>query len=235
MPNDRFYTPEQLVENAPVNLPEDESRHLARVMRVAEGEVIEVINGHGQLARARVDAVQKKHVTLTVVKVHHAPPPTREVILVQAMPRLARLDTIVEKGTELGMTQLWLFPGQRSEKTEISEHQQIRIHAQMVAAIKQCGRLFLPTLIVKPELNRWQGIPHKAFFGDVDPSAPHFYAELNGLHNESIIFFVGPEAGFSTNEERLMRKMHAKGVCLHANILRTDTASLAALTIMSLL
>jgi 16S rRNA (uracil1498-N3)-methyltransferase len=229
MPNDRFYTPEALTEGVNVSLPEDESHHLIRVMRVQLHEEVEVINGQGKLAHARVTEIQKKHVVLEILTVHTTPPPAQEVIIAQAIPRLNRLDTIVEKGTELGMTQLWLFPGQRSEKKELSAQQQQRVHMQMVAATKQCGRMYLPSLQLKPALNRWDGVSHPAFFGDISPEAPLFQIS----DKTSLIFFIGPEAGFAREEENTLRQLNAKGVKLHPNILRTDTAPLVVLSLVS--
>lgn len=233
MPNDRFYTPDPLETNTSLRLSEEESHHLTRVMRVQLGEHIEVINGKGQLAKAEVTEIQKRHSVLNILHLQTEAPPTTEVILAQALPRLNRLDTIVEKGTELGITQLWLFPGQRSEKKELSDQQQQRIHTQMVSALKQCGSLFLPTLILKPALQRWDHLPYPAFFGDLSPHAPPFHTYSQRVAEGSVLFFVGPEAGFTSDEVEQMQKLQAIGVRLHQNILRTDTASLAALSIIS--
>ncbi len=234
MPNDRFFAPVPLQASASIRLSEEESHHLTRVMRVQVGEVVEVVNGKGQLAQAQVSEIQKRHTLLNIIQVHSQPPQSTEVILAQAMPRLNRLDTIVEKGTELGMTQLWLFPGQRSEKKELSEQQQQRIHTQMVSALKQCGSLHLPTLVLKPPLQRWDHLPYPAFFGDLAEGAPSFLIYSKQVSEGSLLFFVGPEAGFTSDETDHLRKLGAQGVRIHPHILRTDTAPLAALSIISL-
>lgn len=233
MPHDRFFTAQQLTIGTEVALSEDEGYHLARIMRVAVGETIEVVNGQGWLAQATVEAIQKRTVTLRIVNIHQDPPPRREIILAQALPKVNRLDTIIEKGTEIGATQIWLFPGQRSEKRDLSPNQLQRVHALTISALKQCGRLYLPKIEIKPVLEKWTELPCKGFFGHTSDDAPTFQQLWQQEKPKDIIFFVGPEAGFTPHEIRILKRLEATGVCLHNNILRTDTASIVALSLIS--
>jgi 16S rRNA (uracil1498-N3)-methyltransferase len=205
-------------------------------MRAQVGERVELINGRGYLATALIEQLDKKQALLLIEEITSAPPPSFEIILAQAIPRSPRLDFILEKGTELGMTQLWLFPGQHSEKKELSEHQIERAHAVILAAAKQSGRLYLPTLMLKPPLRQWQRPPFPAFFGDVNPAAPPFAQEwLKNPPKEGVIIVIGPEAGFLSEEVEQLKQLSAHPVKLHQNILRTDTAALAALSLIELL
>ncbi len=89
-------------------------------MRIQEGEIIELVNGRNELAQAKLIEIEKKRARAEIVSVVKTEP-SRPIILCQALPRPNRLDTIIEKGTELGMTELRLFPGERSEKKNLSE------------------------------------------------------------------------------------------------------------------
>lgn len=227
MPAARFFIDSELREGDLVTLSDDEAFHLTKVMRKASGATIELINGKNQLAIATVE----KGSHCRILSVENASPPHLPIILLQALPRLNKLDWIVEKGTELGMTELWLFPGERSEKGDLTPTQQQRLHHLAVAAMKQCGRLDLPTILLKPPLLSWTALPCRGYFGDVDPKAPFFLSCLD--KSEGICFCVGPESGLTELEEAHLRQLDARGVRLHPNILRTETAPLVALSLIN--
>jgi 16S rRNA (uracil1498-N3)-methyltransferase len=203
-------------------------------MRTKAGDRVEVVNGQGILATAQVEQIDKKLAQLHIDGISSEPKDPFEIILAQAIPRINRLDTILEKGTELGMTQIWLFPGDCSERKELNENQLKRAKGILIAAMKQCGRLWVPQILEKPSLKKWDELGYPAYFGDVKPSAKPFAAVLKESRpKDGVIFFTGPESGFSEGEEKILEKLGAMGVKLHSNILRTDTASLVALTLLS--
>lgn len=234
MPIERYFSDSDLVKGESLTLTDQEFHHLVHVTRIKSGEEIEVVNGRGALATAIVNRLEKKQAVLSVNSVMCAPKSNTEVILAQAIPRINRLDFILEKGTELGMSQLWLFPAAESERRSFTDHQLDRMRAIKVSAMKQCGRLYLPQLKIMPPLNQWKPLECIAFYGDVDPKAPVF-AEIwkEMQHPEHALFFVGPEGGFNAEEQTILQQLNAKGVKLHPNILRTDTAALTALSLIT--
>ncbi|MFN0064742.1 MAG: RsmE family RNA methyltransferase [Chlamydiales bacterium] len=231
MPANRFFLDHPLLQENRAHLQGTEAHHLTKVMRKSRGAIVELIDGHGKLATAEVLAVGRELVELKILSLTESEKPERR-ILCQAIPRLNRLETILEKGTELGMTELWLFPGELSEKTSLTKNQIERIHTLFVSALKQCGRLYLPLLELKPSLLEWKELPLQSFFGDIAPDAPPFPQKLR---HEPILFCVGPEAGFTPKEEEKLRKLGAQGVALSHAILRTDTAPLVALSLIEFL
>ena len=158
MPANRFFLDDPLEPNTVVHLDKQEMHH-ASVMRMREGQVAEIINGRGTLA----------HATYTKAGFHidsvETADPHPAIILCQALPRMNRLDTILEKGTEIGMSEVWLFPGDRSEKKSLSPNQLKRAEHIFISAIKQCGRLHLPKLVLKPSLKDWSKPPGLTLFG----------------------------------------------------------------------
>lgn len=223
MPQNRFFVTPPFTLGSQIDLRE-EARHI-KAMRIRLGETIELVNGRHQLAKARlIDS----HLAQILAVEEHLPP--LPVILCQAIPRLNHLDFIVEKGTELGMTELWLFPGMRSEKKELSKTQLIRLKHLTIAAMKQCGRVDLPTITINPPLLQWEGLPHPAYFGDLSPDAPSLLAVLRD--KEGVCFINGPESGFSEKEENALKQLGARGTRLHPWILRTETAALVALSLI---
>ncbi|MGE3954159.1 MAG: 16S rRNA (uracil(1498)-N(3))-methyltransferase [Parachlamydiales bacterium] len=225
MPHDRFYVQGPLRPHTRVELGGEEAHHL-RVMRKRQGDTVELINGQGALAKASVG--EKNSLSIEEVVVMEEPKP--RLILAQALPKPNRLDLILEKGTELGAATFLLFPGERSEKKELSPSQLERAHRIIVAATKQCGRLYLPEVVVMPPLKEWSPFPRSALFGDIREGAPKLKDALP--EGDEITFFVGPEGGFSDRELGLLEKQ-AQGVKLHPLILRTDTAPLVALALLT--
>lgn len=234
MPNNRFYIDAPLATGQIVTLSSTEGHHLAQVMRARVGSEVDLINGRNSLATARIESLGRRgECDLLILAVNTQPTNAFPLIIAQAIPRINRLDTILEKGTELGMHALWLFPGERSERTELSEQQKLRTQTVTIAAMKQCGRLDLPEIQWKDPLKDWSALRLPAFFGSLhNAAAPFGVAWANAQPKSGAIFFVGPEAGFSPAEEAKLTQLGAIGVNLHSNILRTDTAPLAALTLM---
>lgn len=233
MPAERFYSDSPLTLNDTIILRDQEFHHLKHVMRITQGQEVEVVNGAGVLAIANVGKLAKDHVALTIVSSEITPQPIEEVILVQAMPRSNRLDFILEKGTELGVTQFWLFPSFHSPRKQMTENQVERMQALTIAAMKQCGRLHLPHVILKPPLSEWSVPPGRLFFGDVCPGAPRFLDSWKeSKPTFPVLFFTGPESGFTEDEVNRLKEWKAQGVKLHSHILRTETASLVALSLI---
>lgn len=233
MPINRFYKDAILISDEVIFLEDQELHHLSHVVRTEVGETVELVNGKGQLALAEVASISRKRADLKVLSVDDHPEPSWNTALALGIPRINRLDMVVEKGTEIGVSKLLLFPGDNSEKKEIFENQLGRLKAISIGAMKQCGRLYLPEITLLPPLKKWKSFPENAFFGDLSPNAPLLYEALQKKPRPAAAcFFVGPESGFTKAEIALLEAAKVKGVSLNNNILRTDTAAIAALTIL---
>jgi 16S rRNA (uracil1498-N3)-methyltransferase len=225
MPHNRFYTPSELLAGAEVVLNDTESDHLVKVVRVRVGEQVELVNGRGVLALARREAN-----ALRVESVQHEAPPL-ERILALALTRPALLEWAVEKGCELGATAFWLFPGQLSDKQELSAAQKGRLAHIAIAALKQCGRLYLPPLIDKPALRSWGALAETVLCADPAPHLPYFW-ELTLERQAAWVWCIGPERGFHEEERaHLEQVLKAQSCRLHPHTLRAETAPLVALAL----
>lgn len=236
MPSERYFLETSFKVNEHQELKGSEFHHLAHVMRARKGDVVELVNGQGALAQATVEDLKKDKGLLKIEQVDHEPAPPCRLILAQALPKSNRLDLILEKGTELGVDSFWLFPGQHSVQKECYPSQIERARIVTIAAMKQCGRLYLPSICFKPSIEKWENLSNMtSFFGDLDPNAPLFETAWKKLASPSfpIVFIIGPEGGLSQQEEQSLRDQGATGVKLHANILRTETASIMALSLLS--
>lgn len=233
MPDDRFFVSEHFSVKTKTLLKDQELHHLLHVMRVRVGENIELVNGKGQLAQGILEKVEKQQAHVAVQNVISEATPTTSLILAQALPRLPRLEYILEKATELGVTDLWLFPAEHSERKELSATQLQRLHQILISSIKQCGRLHLPKITLKPPLFAWQPLQN-AFYGDTRPEASPLIQAFTRTVPAECIWIVGPEKGFSSKEtDFLASAIGAEGVSLHSNTLRVDTAAITGLSILS--
>lgn len=232
MPAYRYYVDNPLIINALVKLIGQEHQHFFKVMRGRVGDQIEVVNGRYQLGFADVLEIKRNETILNIVKIETVKPSSFKYIVAQGLAKLNRLEFIVEKCTELGATEFWLFPTERSEKHNLTKTQLERLNYIIISAMKQCGRLDAPKLILKPEFRDWKIDANiSLFYGDVSEEAPHFSSSLSKIDQTTILFIVGPESGFSINECNEFKERKTHGVKLCDHILRTDTASITAIAI----
>lgn len=235
MPAERYYYENCFHLYDSLTITGVEFHHLTHVMRVRKGEHVELVNGKGELATTEVKEIAKDRAILRIEHIFQEPERPCRLILAQAMPKPNRLDTILEKGTELGVDCFWLFPGTLSVKKEMYPQQIERARHITIAAMKQSGRLTLPTIIFQPAISRWSAFQTPAYFGDVDPAAIplHTFCTKTGSVSFPMIFITGPESGLDPQEMQMLKELGAKGVSLHPNILRTDTASIVAVGLLS--
>jgi 16S rRNA (uracil1498-N3)-methyltransferase len=226
MPVERFYSAESLEQGSKVTFEGAEFHHLKHVIRSKEGDLVELVNGKGDLASVRIESLGKKRASLLVESARSSKRSSFSLILIQAIPRPSRLDTILEKGTELGVTEFWLFPGERSER-KIAQTQLPRLHSVTVAALKQCGRLFLPTMQIIPSVLKWERVPENCWYGDFSSDSK----PLRPASQSAIV--IGPESGLTSKEVEYLKALGAKPASLHPNTLRTDTAAICALSLLS--
>ena len=234
MPAERYYNPRHFEIDDDFYFEDQEFHHFLNVMRTRVGESIEVINGKGQLATALVVSIEKKRALVKVTNLVNEEQPKYKFILAQGIPRTNRLEYILEKCTELGVTEIWLFNSTNSEKRTYTDHQLERLNTILISAMKQCGRLYLPKLCFVKSLSEFPNSSLGCYYGDTSPDAPSFVKVLSEQHEKNgSLICIGPEGGFTADEHKYLKSQGYIGIKLHNNILRTDTAAIAALSLMS--
>jgi 16S rRNA (uracil1498-N3)-methyltransferase len=221
-------------------LDEDNSHHLARVLRAQSGDRLVLFDGQGREGNA---VVVKSDKTAMVVRVTTIATVTREsplrLTLIQALCTGDKMDWVVQKATELGVTRIIPVAADRSVlKLDATRAVKRRDHWQAIAqaASAQCGRTVVPDITpVRPfaeVLSNWvqQASPKTGWL--LDPFADQSVsgAELEG----PITFMIGPEAGWSDTEEDQARAAGVQGVRCGPRILRTETAAVVVLTTLAI-
>jgi 16S rRNA (uracil1498-N3)-methyltransferase len=228
MPADRFFIDAELKRNETVLLAGPEHHHLAHVMRLKEGDELELVNGRGDLALGKISEVRKKETLIQLLKSGHEPDTkTARVFLGVPLMRASKLEWIVEKGTELGVDAFLFYRAAHSELEELHTRHLERLHALIVSALKQSGRLYLPSVEVFPALESLLNREAQVLFGDLSVKK---MIEKNPTASK-ILFVSGPERGFSKEEETLLSEK-GEGVSLSRYVLRAETAPIVAASIL---
>jgi 16S rRNA (uracil1498-N3)-methyltransferase len=208
-----------------------ESRHALRVLRLAPGDALQVIDAAGQQAEAVVIGARGGRLR---VRLGPAGPCSGEARLVGrvGLPRLrsvARMDWAVEKATELGAAAFEVYGADRSLKgvARAGEGRCKRWERVALAAMKQSGRALAPPVRVHADLTALLEVLPGARLLAADPLGAvqppgDWLAQAAGER----VLLVGPEGGWSEREERLLDERGAARVALGPRRLRAETAAL---------
>lgn len=227
MPHDRFFSNEPFSKNQIIELKDSEFHHL-KVMRIKPNDQIELINGKNQLATASLISIDQKTALLKIENLIEKKK-KNEIILAISFLRQNKLDLILEKATELGVTQFFFFPSKNSELDSLSPNKKERMESILISAIKQSGRLDLPKISILKNIKEFESYGFDFCYGDINGGSFQ-------ITSKPICFFIGPEKGFTAEEVFLLENsLKAKSIKLNDNILRSETAAICAATLLSYL
>ena len=220
-------------------LPPEQGRYLAAVMRKVVGDEIAVFNGRDGEWTARLVEVGKKSVRIALIEQTRNQPAGQGPVLLIALVKRSRLETIIEKATELGAARIQLLITRRSN-ADHTNVDRLRLIAQEAA--EQTERLDVPEILPPVKLEKLLvDLPYGAvFFGDEDSTheadkvtRPMLEAlKAVGSNPAVSAILVGPEGGFDEVERNTLRSLaNVHPVNLGPRILRADTAAISALTL----
>jgi 16S rRNA (uracil1498-N3)-methyltransferase len=228
----RLYLEDPLRGGDIVELSADRAHYLFRVLRLTRGDRLIVFDGSGVDHVAVVVGPDARRGRLEIAEaVRQERPPAFRLHLVLALIKGDRLDFVLQKATELGVTDIWLTATARSEVRLSGErHRRRQQHWRRVlaAACEQCGRARLPDFhspIALPELLLQLAVDQLLL---LDPGARPI--ESVGARDTAVL--VGPEGGFSDDERKAVLDRGAQPMGLGDRTLRADTAPVAALAVL---
>jgi 16S rRNA (uracil1498-N3)-methyltransferase len=229
-----FFVATRDVRERSVVITGDEARHAARVLRVRPGETITAADGTGRVLEAVVTDVGD-HVCADIRRVWEVEPPAPRVVLYQAVAKGDRMDDVITKAVEIGVSEIVPFLAERTV-VRWDEPKRVKARERWTAvarsAAKQCR---------SPRLTRVRDIgdgPAGAIDAGASVLVLHEPAEqlirkaLPEAAPESIVLVVGPEGGLTEAEVELLERGGGTPVSLGDRILRTETAGLVAATIV---
>lgn len=230
MSANRYFIDQRLEEGETLELQGKEFRHAQLVMRRETGNSVALVNGRGQLAQARVLENRKTSIVLKIEQSVIVAPPKHELILVQGIVRWEALCWIVEKATEIGVTQIG-FAGQKDSTISPSRLQRLRNIA--IAAIKQSNNLHLPRIGPEQMWNAWTFSASTQIFC-ANPLGPKLVDHSNLALDGDCALLIGPEKGFSKDDLTYFSTLNVKSTWLSAHTLRSETAAICGLFLLKI-
>ena len=227
----RLFVDEALTEGSELRIEGGQAHYLLHVMRLKEGAPVKLFDDRTGEYLATVTATGKRDLVLTVEAKLREREAAPDLWLCQALIKKDRLDWIAEKSCELGIARFVPVLTQRCVADKLKED---RLRSQMIEAAEQCERTALPEIGVLSKLDALlRGWPEDRtlLFCDERGGTPLAEVLVAGGHRKSAIL-IGPEGGFSDDENADIRAHpQTVPVSLGPNILRADTAAVAAISV----
>jgi len=225
----RFFVSEIGPETATVT--GEDLKHLSAVLRLKKGDKVMLSDGKGSECQGEIERVEPGRAQVKtgpwrpcISEPHH------RLTLFQCLPKAGKMETIIQKGTELGMSALVpvfsarcvVQPGKDFEK-KLQRYRKVAREAAM-----QSHRGLIPEVLPLVELKKADlsifDTVYVAYEGEREQSLKNVMVDRPGRR---IALFVGPEGGFEADEVENLLKKGAKAVSLGPRILRTETAGMA--------
>jgi len=212
----------------------DDARHLTQVLRVEAGQLFE-ISDNRSVYLAEIESTRKSQVKFRVLEQLPDPPQETPVHLIAALFKFDRLEMMLEKATELGVTSVHFVRAERSDKglEKAGEKRIERWRRIVLEASQQSRRLRLPELHEPVKLRDALGLPaSRRLFLDEDRSGVSVLESI-GEGVQSVALMVGPEGGWADHERQVAREAGWTSVSLGDRILRAETAAITALAVVN--
>ena len=236
----KFFTPKEFINGDVAKIIGDDVKHIYKVLRISEGEKVVLNNCEGAEYLAKVTNVSKQEVLLEIIeKLDLNNESDIKIYLFQGLPKSQKMDLIVQKGTELGITEFIPTITHRVDVKLKGEFKKLdRLNRIALEAAKQSKRSIVPRVIEPLEFEDVLGkINDLDLFIVPYENAENFGVKtlINKIRSEekasdikSVGIFVGPEGGIEEEEIEKLKETGAHIVTLGKRILRTETAGFVA-------
>ncbi|MDE2228005.1 MAG: 16S rRNA (uracil(1498)-N(3))-methyltransferase [Alphaproteobacteria bacterium] len=229
----RIFVESDLAPGASVQVTAGQAHYLLSVMRMKRGDALAIFNGRDGEFDARIAEAGLRVCTLELVARRRPQRGEGDLWLCFAPVKRARIDFLVEKATELGVSELRPVV---TARTVVSRLNLGRLRANMIEAAEQSERLTVPVLRAPMKLaallDDW-GSGRRLVFCDETGQSPPIAEALKDVAGAAGGVLIGPEGGFADSELDLLRRLpFVCAVGLGPRVLRADTAALAALAVV---
>ncbi len=221
-----FYNSELDLQTKQMTFDKEESRHIIRVLRKKEGDILTITNGKGYLFYAEIMIANDKKCVASITKVEEKTKPWRYHLHMAIAPTKNndRLEWFLEKATEIGVDELTPIICQNSERKVVKLE---RLEKVIQSAMKQSLKFRLPKL--NPPVKFTEFIDNtegQLYIAHCEPSEK---VSLKGIElNGNYTILIGPEGDFSPEEIALCRAKNSIEITLGESRLRTETAGVVA-------
>lgn len=233
----RIFSDQDLERGQSVSLNEFASGHICRVLRMKPGRELVVFNGRGGEFSAVLKEADTKEAVVDLVDFDSVDRESNlNIHLGLALSRGDRFDWAIQKSVELGVTEITPLACERSDRIADQKRLGRKLdhwRKLIVSASEQCGRTVLPRIFEPRDCVNWcvETESLKGFF--FAPSRPSLTQCLEGIASppSSVRLAIGPEGGFTQEEETLFVEQGFDAVSMGPRVLRTETAPVAAISL----
>lgn len=236
----RFFVKPEDIENSFIKISGDEYNHIKNVLRLKASDIITVSDGLGMDYTARIDSFEANCVIADIISSNnnYTEPPI-EVTLYQGIPKSDKMDLIIQKSIELGVSRIVpvkmdrtvvKFGSEKDIDSKVTRWQRIALEAS-----KQCNRGKLPKVdrpVTFDAALKLSGNSQLRILPYENEKSNKLKNALEKSEIKDISVFIGPEGGFSEAEVRSAEHANVLPVTLGPRILRTETAGIAVLSIL---
>lgn len=217
-----------------------ELHHLKDVLRLEKGNEVVVFDVKGREFVGKIEFISKKEASVIIEKqIEISKESFLEIILGQGVIKLPKMDIIIQKATELGISKIIPFTADRSltrlEKGFITKKEE-RWQNIAIDAAKQCGRGIIPNIerimTFAEILSGWDKYIKIILWEGETKNTLKDILKLQGISQQGFIILIGPEGGFSDVEIVEAKKTGFLPVSLGPRILKAETAAISAITII---
>ena len=212
----------------------EQASYLRGVLRLADGDEILVFNGRDGEWRARIEAEGKRGAVLEALSLVRPQAGGPDLHYLFAPLKRARLDYMVQKATEMGVSRLVPVLTRHTVAERVNLE---RMRANAIEAAEQCGILRVPEIdepVKLPALLQGWDASRTLIFCDEAAEQGSPLAALTALPPDPLAVLIGPEGGFSPDERDMIRAVpQATAISLGPRIMRADTAAVAALALVN--
>ena len=240
----KFFTPKELINGDVAKIIGDDVKHIYKVLRISEGEKVTLNNCEGVEYLGRVKSVSKQEVLIDILEELESNNESDvNIYLFQGLPKSQKMDLIVQKGTELGITEFIPTITHRVDVKLKGEFKKLdRLNRIALEAAKQSKRSIIPKVSEPIDFNEvLEKINSLDLLIVPYENANNFGIKtlINELRKENNIdniknigIFVGPEGGIEEDEIERLKDKGAHIVTLGKRILRTETAGFVATSLI---
>ena len=228
-----FYLADIPADTAEFILPEETSKHIVSVLRMQEGEELQLTNGRGKIVRASIQKAHKKSCTLKTIEVLQSVDSRKPVTLaISLLKNPSRFEWMLEKVTEIGIRKVIPLISHRTERQHFRADRMKNI---MISAMLQSQQSWLPEMMEPVSFTEVlkMGDFEKKYIAHCLPEQRTSLRQGANQSSSSIIL-VGPEGDFSPEEISAAIELGYKPVTLGDTRLRTETAGVVAATLLSI-
>ncbi|MEZ4600688.1 MAG: 16S rRNA (uracil(1498)-N(3))-methyltransferase [Syntrophotaleaceae bacterium] len=235
----RFFVPADSLVNDIVTLSGETLHHLAVVLRLSRGDEILLLDGRGNFCHCRISILEKNHGLAEVLRRWHEAETACPVHLLQGLPKADKLELILQKGTELGISSFSPLDCERSV-VRLADSRQDQRHQRWQKIVREAARQSCRSRL--PQLLPVRSLPEAVKHCEEELRLMLWEEESRPLADllppsppSSIALLVGPEGGFSADEAAMARDAGFVPVRIGPRILRSETAGFAAAAILQYL